>query len=283
MVEITAELVKTLRARTGIGMAKCKEALAEANGDIELAIQNLRKAGIASAVKKAGREANEGKIIAAQDDRAVALVEVNAETDFVVKNEKFQEFATTVAQEALTGRPSSLEAFMDQVYSHDRELTIDQYRAVTIQSLGENIVIRRVELVEKKPNHSYGIYSHMGGKIVTLVVLEGAAGEEEFAREVGMHVAATNPEHLDPEAVPASVRQQEEEIARAQLKGKPENMIPKILEGKMRAYYEQHCLVNQPWIKENKMKVSEVVEQRGKEIGKPLKIALFRRWTVGSA
>lgn len=283
MVEITAELVKTLRARTGIGMAKCKEALAEANGDIELAIQNLRKAGIASAVKKADREANEGKIVAAQNDRAVVLVEVNAETDFVVKNEKFQEFTAIIAQEALAGHPSSLEKFMEQVYSKDRELTIDQFRAVTVQSLGENIVIRRLELIDKKPNCSYGIYSHMGGKIVTLVILEGASGEEEFAREIGMHVAAAQPEHLNPEAVPAAVKKQEEEIARAQLQGKPENMIPKILEGKMRAYYEQHCLTHQPWIKENKMRVSEVVEQRGKEIGKSLTIALFRRWAVGSA
>lgn len=283
MVEVTAEMVKTLRARTGIGMAKCKEALAEANGDIELAIQNLRKAGIASAVKKAGREANEGRVVTAENDKALVLVEVNAETDFVVKNESFQSFVQSIAQEALAGRPASLEAFLGQSYSKDRELTIDQYRAVTVQSLGENIVIRRLEVIEKRPNHSYGIYSHMGGKIVTLVVLNGASGEEDFAREIGMHVAATSPEHLNPEAVPSTIKAQEEEIARAQLKGKPENMVPKILEGKMRAYYEQYCLTHQPWIKETKMKVSDVVEQRAKEIDKPLSIELFRRWAVGAA
>lgn len=273
--EITAKLVMALRNRTGIGMTKCKEALVEAKGDIELAIQNLRKAGIASAVKKSDREANEGKVVAAEDDSTLLLLEINAETDFVVKNDKFVAFAAEIAQEALSGGADSLDALLAQSYSKDSSLTIDQFRAVTVQSLGENLVIRRLLRLSKEKGHSYGLYSHMGGKIISLVVIEGAEDRADLAREVAMHVAAANPEYLDAAAVPASIKEQEEEIARTQLKGKPDHILPKILEGKMRAYYEQNCLVNQPFIKDTSVKVADFV-------GKDLKVVAFYRWAVGS-
>lgn len=276
--EVTPKLVMTLRERTGIGMAKCKEALVEANGDIELAIQNLRKAGIASAVKKSDRETNEGKVLSAEDNSHIVLVEINAETDFVVKNEKFQAFAEQIAQEALSSGVNSLETLLSHTYSKDPSLTIDQFRAVTVQSLGENLVIRRVAKIAKKGNCSYGLYSHMGGKIVSLVVIEGAADQAALARDIAMHVAATSPEYLNPEAVPEKVKAQEEEIARSQLKGKPVEMLPKILEGKMRAYYEQNCLVNQHFVKDSSVRVAAYVHQKGEN----LKVVDFKRWAVGS-
>jgi len=275
--EITAKQVMALRGRTGIGMAKCKQALVEADGDIELAIQNLRKAGIASAVKKSDREANEGKVVAAEDKSAVLLLEVNAETDFVVKNDQFQSFAAEIANEALNSGVDSVEKLHEQSYSKDPSLTIEQYRAVTVQSLGENLVIRRLLRIGREKNHSYGIYSHMGGKIVSLVIIEGAEDQGNTAKEVAMHVAAASPEYLNSDAVPASIKEQEEEIARTQLKGKPDHILPKILEGKMRAYYEQNCLVNQPFVKENSLKIEEFVRQKGEG----LKVVGFYRWSVG--
>lgn len=140
---ITAALIKELRDRTGVGMGKCKEALDEAKGDIELAISNLRKAGMASAVKKEGRVTNEGMIGFAETPSIVAIVEVNAETDFVVKNDRFKQFLNDIAHEAAATNPASLEAFLHQKYSKDHSLTIDQYRATIVQAIGENIQIRR--------------------------------------------------------------------------------------------------------------------------------------------
>lgn len=279
--EITAGLVKELRDRTGVGMAKCKEALEAAGGDIELAIDNLRKAGMASAVKKEGRETNEGIIKVGEDASCLALVEVNAETDFVVKNEKFQEFAATLANEACKSKPTSLQEFMEQKYSKDPNMTLDQLRAVTIQSLGENIQVKRVEVFPKKSNATLGIYSHMGGKLVTLVEVEGGNQEEELARDIAMHIAAESPEYLSSEEVPQRIKDHEREIAKAQIQGKPEHVIEKILEGKLKAYYDQVCLLHQYFIKDSSLTIAQLIEKRGKEVGKPLKVTQFLRWKVG--
>lgn len=281
MAEVTAQMVKTLRERTGIGMAKCKEALDEAGGDIELAIANLRKAGMASAVKKEGRETNEGTIKFAENDRMVALVEVNAETDFVVKNEKFQEFAQNLAHEVCEQAPTNVQEFLAQKYSKDASLTIDQYRATIVQSLGENVQVKKVELFPKKSDASLSVYSHGAGKLVTLVEISGASGEEELAKDIAMHVAAEAPEYLSKDEVPARVVEHEKEIARAQIKDKPANIQDKILVGKLNAYYDQVCLLNQHFIKEPDQTVQQIVDRRAKELGKALKVAQFLRWKVG--
>ncbi len=281
MAQVTAQMVKELRERTGVGMAKCKEALDTAEGDIELAIENLRKAGIASAVKKEGRETKEGVIKIAENAERIALVEVNAETDFVTKNENFQKFAQNLAEELCNRGAVDVADLVQQKYSQDPKLTIDEYRATIMQSLGENIQIKRLEIFPKKPNASLAVYSHGAGKLVTLVEIAGSSGEAALAKDIAMHVAAESPEFLSHEEIPERVIEHEKEIARAQIQGKPANIVEKILEGKLRAYFDQVCLVNQHYIKDTDLTIAEVVANRGKEIGKTLKLAYFLRWKVG--
>ena len=281
MAKITAESVKALRDRTGVGMGKCKEALEQAEGDAEKAIDILRKAGIASAVKKEGREANEGVVGFAESEKAVSIVEFNTETDFVAQNDKFKLFVKDVCMEACLSLISSVEELLNRPYSKDPSITIDQYRALTMQSLGENILIKRVKIIEKTGSRSIGLYSHMGGKIVAAVVLSGAAGQEELARGIAMHAAAEAPDYLMPEEVPAEVKAREEDVAKGQMLGKPANMIDKIVEGKIKAFYEQTCLLYQKFIKDSSHSVSEVVEAEAKKIGTPLSIESFIRWKIG--
>lgn len=279
---VTASMIKELRERTGVGMGKCKEALEEAKGDIELAISNLRKSGMASAVKKEGREAKEGMIAFAEKADVIGIVEVNAETDFVVRNERFQQFLKDIAEEVAATKPDSLEAFLQQKYSKEPSLTIDEYRATMVQAIGENIQIRRVLTLKKDANLSIGIYSHLGGKILTAVTLTGTNSEDGLAKDIAMHVAAASPEYLNPEAVPQSIIANEQDIAKGQMQGKPAHMIDKIVEGKLNAYYDAACLTRQKFIRNDSVSIAELVASRGKEIGKPLTLASFIRWNVGA-
>lgn len=280
-VKISAESVKKLRDRTGVSMGKCKEALDQAGGDMEKAIDILRTAGMASAVKKEGREANEGLVGFAESAQTVAIVELNSETDFVAQNALFKQFLQEVCEEASKTQISSVEELLKRPYSKDPSITIDQQRSLTIQTLGENIQVKRIQILSKNPSLSVGLYSHMGGKIVSAVVLKGAAGHELLAREIAMHVAAESPEYLAPEAVPADVKAREEEIAKAQVQGKPANITDKIVEGKIKAFYDQVCLLCQKFIKDNARSVAEVVEAEAKKAGTPLSIQEFVRWKVG--
>lgn len=281
MTKVTAEMVKQLRERTGVSMSKCKEALDQAGADMEQAIDILRKAGMASAVKKEGREVNEGLIGFAESADKVAIIEVNSETDFVAQNEKFKQFIKDVCLQACEANVSSVEELSNLPCSKDPSITIDQYRALTIQSLGENIQIRRILVLSKKEDLSIGLYSHMGGKIVTAALISGASGHESIAREIAMHIAAESPDYLDPSEVPADVKEREEEIAKAQIQGKPANMVEKIVEGKIKAFYDQVCLVCQKFIKDNALTVAAVVEAEAKRSGKPLSLQSFIRWKVG--
>jgi elongation factor Ts len=281
MGEITAKMIKDLRERTGVGMSKCKKALTEAGGDMETAINNLRKAGMTSAVKKEGREAKEGKIAFLENESAIALVEINAETDFVVQNEKFEQFAHELCQQILDKNPASLEDFKQEPYEKDPSLTIEQCRNLMVQSFGENVVIRRIKRINKEKDSSIGIYNHMNGKVVCGVVLEGHSGLEEFARQLGMHVAAEDPQYLSVHEVPKEIEEREKEIAKEQVKGKPENIMEKIVEGKYKAYCDQVCLYSQKYIRDNTLTIQQVVEQKAKEIKKSLKIHSFFRWQVG--
>src|SRR5580700_8778879 len=232
--KISAEMIKELRDRSGVSMGKCKEALEQAGGDMNKAIDILRKSGVASAVKKEGRETNEGLIGAAEGKEAIAFVEINAETDFVTQNEKFKQLLRDIAQEAVDSATSSLDVLMKRSYSKDPSLSLDQYRALVMQSLGENIQVKRLQLFPKSPDLSIGIYSHMGGKIVTAVLLTGGCGQEALARDIAMHIAAEAPEYLRPEDVPAEVRAKKEDIATTQLqRTKPPHIMDKIIQGKI--------------------------------------------------
>jgi elongation factor Ts len=281
MSKVTADMVKELRERTGVGMGKCKEALDASAGDMEKAIDHLRKAGMASAVKKEGRDVNEGLIGYGESVQAAALLELNSETDFVAQNDRFKEFLKNLAQDAADAHPASLEAFLSQPYSKDSSVTIDQFRAITMQSLGENIKLKRLVVLPKTSDISVGIYSHMGGKIVTVVTLTGGSGNEAFARELAMHVAAEAPEYLVPEEIPAAALEREKDIAKEQVKGKPDNIADKIVEGKIKAYYDQVCLLCQKYIKDNALSVADVVKAEAKKQGKNITIQSFIRWKVG--
>ena len=282
MATITAELIKELRERTGVGMGKCKEALEEAKGDMEAAISLLRKAGMASAVKKQGRETKEGQVVFKETDAVLAIVEINAETDFVVKNDRFQEFCKNIVDEIAETQPATLEAFLQQKYSKDPAVTIDQYRSLIIQTIGENIQISRLIVWKKPKDHSVGIYSHMGGKILTCVELS-APGEVELAKDIAMHVAAASPEYLSPKDVPQEIIEKEREIGRSQVQGKPANIVDKIIEGKVNAYFDMACLVKQKYIRDTSKNIETYVKERGSEKGKEIHIVRFLRWMVGQA
>lgn len=279
--EITAEMVKELRHRTGIGIGKCKQALCEAGGDIEKAIENLRKSGMASAAKKAGRETHEGIVAAAESDERIALVEINAETDFVVANQAFQAFAMDMANEVIQTMPASLDDFLKQKFSKDSSLTIDETRANIVQSLGENIQLSRLVFFNKEPNSSFGLYSHMRGQIVVLVEIDGSSDETGLARDIAMHIAAASPEYISSDEIPEETKSAEREIARAQIKNKPENIIDKIIEGKLRAFYDQTCLLQQKFVKDPDLSIAQLVKKQAKETGKPLVVKRFIRWQVG--
>jgi elongation factor Ts len=279
--QITPAMIKDLRERTGVGIGKCKEALEEAKGDMDLAIANLRKAGMASAVKKEGRTANEGMIGIFENNERIAIVEINAETDFVVKNERFQEFLSNMAEEVAKTNPATLDDFLNQKSSKDPSLTIDQLRATIVQAIGENIQVKRFIIIPKVSDKSIATYSHQGGKLVTLVEITGSGTEEALARDIAMHVAAAAPDYLSAEKVPENVIASEKDVAAGQMQGKPANMIEKIIEGKLKAFYDQVCLVNQKYIKNDQLTIEQLVNQHGKENGKELKVTNFLRWNVG--
>jgi elongation factor Ts len=281
MKDITADMIKELRERTGVGMGKCKEALVLAEGDMEKAIDILRKAGMASAAKKEGRETKEGLILASEDKHHLVLAEANAETDFVVQNDRFKHFLHDCVKQALEGKAKSLNDLIQQPYYKDKSITIDQYRNLVIQALGENIQLRRLEMISKHADSSYGIYSHMGGKLVVVVEIAGSADQDAIAKEIAMHVAAENPEYLKAEEVPQTVIVREEEIARSQVQGKPENIVEKIVSGKIKGYFDQFCLVNQKYVKDSSVTVQQFLDACAKKVGKPLSIKCFWRWKVG--
>ncbi len=260
-------------------MGKCKEALDASGGDIEKAIDFLRKAGMASAVKKETRETKEGMIGFAESDTAVVLIEVNAETDFVVQNERFQLFVKELCHAAAHHRISNLEDVMQLKLPSGR--TAEEVRAENIQSLGENIRVKRIHVHPKHANSSINIYSHMAGKIVCLVEIEGDSHQQALAKEVALHAVAEAPEFMSSEDVPSEVKAREVEIAKEQVKGKPENIVEKIVEGKMKAFYEATCLPLQKFVKDSSITVGQYVDQEGKKIGKPLRIKAFVRWQVG--
>ena len=239
----------------------------------------MRKAGIAGAVKKEGRYTNEGVIAFAESPKAVVVVEVNTETDFVARNERFQQFVSQLSQEIAHSMPTTLEQVSQHAYEQDgHSMTADQHRSLLVQAIGENIQIKRFITFPKSSEKSIGVYSHLGGKIVTVVELSGSTGQEAFAKEIAMHIAAASPEYLSPETVPADVIEQEREIAQSQIKGKPADIVNKIIDGKIEAFYGNSCLTKQKFIKNDQMTIEELVSQHAKAIGQPIAITRFVRW-----
>ncbi|HUO83816.1 MAG TPA: translation elongation factor Ts [Thermoanaerobaculia bacterium] len=288
MVEIKASQVKELRERTGAGMMECKSALTEAQGDMEEAIKILRKKGLAAAAKKAGRITSEGVVGTRVDRDAAAIVEVNCETDFVAQNQDFRNLVSGILQLVLSGKPESNEALLEMRWPDDAEgHTVQQIISTSIAKIGENISLRRFERYDTAPNAVVGEYVHGNGRIGVLVQLEVEAGSAEawgdVAREVAMHVAAAEPRFLSREEVTTRDLDAEREIAREQAlkSGKPEAVVEKIVSGKMEKFYGESVLLEQPYIRDDKLTVQQMLAGRSKDLGGKARIARFTRFKLG--
>ena len=269
---ITANMVKELREQTGAGMLDCKKALTETNGNMEEAIIWLREKGISKAAKKQTRIAAEGLASTKISGNNAVLVEVNSETDFVAKNPEFISLVDGIASVILDKKPANMEEAMklDMDGTSIEEVIVNK-----TATIGEKLSFRRFELVEKTDSQVFGTYSHMGGKIVTLALLEGE--DSEVAKDIAMQIAAMRPLYLDRESVSEERIQKEREILteQAENEGLDANKLPMIVNGRLNKFFEEVCLVDQGFVKENKMKVSKYVESKN------MKILSFVRYEVG--
>lgn len=286
MPAITASLIKELRDRTGAGMGDCKKALEAVDGDMDKAIERLRMDGAAKADKKAGRTAAEGIIAVASNAEAVALVEVNSETDFVAKGEDFRSLARDAAQAALDHRPASIEAL---VALNVNGKTLDERRRELVGKIGENLTIRRVEIVPAAGG-ALVTYIHPGDKIAVALALKG--GSEALARDLAMHAAAMSPRAVDPASIPADVVAAERRIIEAQVaqeqadeaaagkKPKPAEIVAKMVEGKIAKFLDEQTLVGQPFVKndayglKSDAKVREVLTKEKAEVARFVRLAV---------
>ncbi|EGV52390.1 translation elongation factor Ts [Candidatus Endoriftia persephone] len=263
---ITASLVKELRERTGAGMMECKKALVETDGDVEAAIEAMRKSGQAKAAKKAGRTAAEGVIVISfsDDNSSAVMVEVNCETDFVGKDENFTSFADAVAERALSSGAEDVAALMGQSLHEGEETTVEQAREALVSKLGENMNVRRFARLQSSKG-SLVSYRH-GVRIGVVVELEG--GDEALGKDLAMHIAATNPVCLDADSMPQEMLAKEREIvtAQAQESGKPDNIVEKMVEGRMRKYLAENTLLGQAFVKDPDQSVEKLLKSRGASI-----------------
>ena len=267
-MEITAAMVKELREKTGAGMMDCKKALAECNGDITASIDWLREKGIAKSAKKESRIAAEGLAnIYIKDNKAVIL-EVNSETDFVSKNEEFTGMIDTIGLSILDSNVKDLE---NALKVNTKEGTIEDLIIAKTAKIGEKLSLRRIEVVEKRNDEVFGSYLHMGGKIAVLTVLKGAT--EDVAKEVAMQAAAMRPSYVFISDIPQSVLDNERKIQKelAVSEGKPEDIAEKMVEGRIKKYYKEVCLSEQPFIKDGDISVSEYVKKNNGEIIKMIR------------
>ena len=260
-MQISAQQVKELRERSGAGMMECKKALVANEGDIDAAMEWLRKQGLAKADKKAGRVAAEGRIVSAQSGHTAVLVEINCETDFVAKDENFLKFSDNVAKVALESGAADVEAL--KVAAYPGGDSVEDTAKGLVAKIGENIQVRRMARVEA--DGIIGSYIH-GGRIGVLVAIKG--GSEELAKGIAMHVAAMNPTYVTPDDVPADVVEKEREIALAQVKdsGKPAEIIEKMISGKLRKAFAEVSLTGQAYVMDTGSTVGEVLKKDGAEI-----------------
>ena len=303
MAEISAQLVKQLREMTGAGMMECKKALVQANGDLTRAVEVLRTLGLASAEKKGGRSTKQGllgvKISA--DQKHGVMAEVNCESDFVARTEDFQALVEDITDHIIESKPTHVQqddvaqatseavALYEQKFSKDGNQTVSELIKSKIAKLGENIAVSRFATLEVKGTGVVGSYVHTGAQVATLVEVEAPNDilkQEEFqtlVRDIAMHVTATNPQFISREDVSAAALDKERSIQRerALKEGKPEKMLDKIVEGRLGKFYEEVCLLEQPFIKDNAITVGELVKSKAK--GGVIKVAQFVRYKVGEA
>ena len=261
-MSITAAQVKELRERTGAGMMECKKALVETNGDIEAAVEHLRKSGLAKADKKAGRVAAEGAIIDNGNANNAVLVEINCETDFVAKDDNFLEFAKRIGDLALAASDEQVETLSEVEYAPGE--TVEARRQQLVAKLGENIQLRRMKRLSSDEG-VIGRYIH-GGRIGVMVALKG--GSEELARDIAMHVAALNPAYIDADSVPGDILAKEKEILKSQAEdsGKPPEIIEKMIVGRLNKRLAEMTLVGQPFVKDSDQTVGQLLKANGAEV-----------------
>jgi elongation factor Ts len=287
MAEITAALVKELRVKTGAGMMDCKKALTETAGDVETAIDWLRKNGLAAAAKKAGRVAAEGLVGLATEGTRGALVEVNSETDFVARNESFQGFVSQVATLAHdTG--DDLEALA--AAAHPAGGTVAEALTAMIAKIGENMSLRRIATLQVSQGVVAGYVHNQAapglGKIGVLVALESAGDADKlaaFGRQLAMHVAAAGPQAVSSEDLDAAALERERAVLteQARASGKPEEIVEKMVQGRLRKYYAEVCLLDQTFVIDGESKVRQAVEAAGEDAGAPVTVTGFRRFQLG--
>ncbi len=269
---ISASMVKELRETSGAGMLDCKKALEATNGNMEEAINWLREKGISKAAKKSSRIAAEGLAYAKIEGNKAVIIEVNSETDFVAKNEEFQNLVSTIANTIINSDVTTMDSALELEVDGTKLSDLITSRIATI---GEKLSFRRFEVLTKEDNQVFGSYSHMGGKIVSLALLEG--NDEELAKDIAMQIAAMRPSYLNRDEVPEERVEKEREILteQAENEGLDANKLPMIVNGRLNKFYEEICLVDQGFIKENKMKVGKYVESKNSKIVK------FVRYEVG--
>lgn len=284
---ITAAMVKELRERTGAGMMDCKKALGETDGDMERAIEVLREKGLAAAAKKAGRIAAEGIVTTyiTEDMKIGAVVEVNCETDFVAANEDFKALAENVAKMAANTSVTTVEELLAEKYIADENITLQEAVTALIAKLGENMSVRRFEkfVVENGVIQSY---IHGNGKIAVLVQLACDKQDEVLkvvAKDLAMQVAAANPLFLNKDKVDNAALETEKEIFRVQAlnEGKPENIVEKMVMGRINKYYKEVCLVEQVWVKNGDYTIAKYLQEEGKKIGATIDVVRFARFERG--
>lgn len=276
---VTMKDIKELRSRTGAGVLDCKKALNKVDGDIEAAVEFLREKGMAAAAKKAGRVAAEGLVsLNISDDRKKGvLVEVNSETDFVAKNDKFKNLVSDISEHVMQSKAEDAEAVAEENWIKDDNKTVNEVIKEAIANIGENINLRRFKRVETD-GYLFG-YIHLGGKIGVLVEFANEYDEAkaETAKDIAMHIAAINPEFLDRDSVDSEAIEKEKKIYREQMlnEGKPEHILDQIIEGKINKYYTQVCLLEQPFVKDDDKNVAEVLADKDMEVKQ------FTRFEIG--
>jgi elongation factor Ts len=259
---VTAQMVKELRAKTGAGMMDCKKALVETDGNIDAAVDFLREKGLSSAAKKADRIAAEGTTYILEQGNDAVLLEVNAETDFVAKNEGFQTLVRELAEHLLATKPATVEEATASTMSNG--LNVADHISNAIAKIGEKITLRRFVVRTKTDNDAFGPYLHMGGRIGVLVTLEGST-DAQAAKDVAMHVAALNPQFISRDEVSAEDVDRERKVLTEQAlnEGKPENIVAKMVEGRLGKYFEEVCLLEQSFVKNSDQKVKDFVKTTG--------------------
>ncbi len=288
MAEITAQMVKELRLKTDAGMMDCKNALVECNGDMDEAVKYLREKGIAKAAKKADREAKEGVVATVVEGKDGIIFEINCETDFCSKGDKFKALAAEIGQVLKSSDATTLEQALAVPMSAS---TVETYIAEQCASIGENMKLRRFARYTLDGEGSIASYIHMGGKVGVLLQVSctkpetaAAADFATLCKDITLHIAASAPKSVDSSSLDPAFVAEEQEIAKAQLiaEGKPEALLEKILPGKLKALYKQSCLLNQEFVKDPSITVEKLVERTGQSLGDSLKVVAFERFQLGA-